>query len=166
MKHGIPWRWYAVALAVVVLDWLSKQWALAALPYATPQPLLPVLDLTLVYNRGAAFSFLSDAGGWQRWLFGAIALAASITISVWIARLPRQAVWMPLALALVLGGALGNLYDRIVLGHVVDFISAHWGEHYWPAFNVADSAICGGAAIIVLLTFLEKPAAGQGGSGA
>jgi signal peptidase II len=152
------WRWYALAVAVFAADWFSKQWAVSALVYGVPNEITPFLDITLVYNRGAAFSFLSEAGGWQRWFFALIATIASVILAGWIAKLPRPAVAMPLALALILGGAIGNLYDRIVLGHVVDFISAHWGVHYWPAFNVADAAISTGAAIVLLHAILEKPA--------
>lgn len=151
--------WYGIALAVIALDWLTKQAALAYLPYGQPQALLPVLDLYLVYNPGAAFSFLSQAGGWQRWFFSGVAALASVALVVWIARLPRSERWLPLALALVLGGALGNLHDRLVYGHVVDFISAHWfGRHYFPAFNAADSAISVGAVMILLQALFEKPA--------
>ncbi|TNF33804.1 MAG: lipoprotein signal peptidase [Gammaproteobacteria bacterium] len=150
------WRWYGLAILVFVADWLTKQWALSALVYAVPVKILPVLDFTLVYNRGAAFSFLSEAGGWQRWFFALVATLASVILAGWIWKLPRNAIAMPLALALILGGAVGNLYDRILLGYVVDFISAHWGPHYWPAFNIADSAISVGAAIVLLQAFFEK----------
>jgi signal peptidase II len=118
-----------------------------------------VLDLTLLHNRGAAFSFLSDAGGWQRWFFAAIALGVSGWIAWWLRTLPAGKAWLATALSLILGGAIGNLIDRMLLGYVVDFISAHWGRHYFPAFNVADSAITVGAVMMVIDTlFLEREA--------
>lgn len=156
MRDVRLWRWYMLALLVFAADWLTKQWAVSTLVYGVPNVVLPVLDITLVYNRGAAFSFLSEAGGWQRWFFAVIATVASVILAGWIAKLPRTDVAMPLALALILGGAVGNLYDRILLGYVVDFISAHWGPHYWPAFNIADAAISVGAAIVLLQALFEK----------
>jgi signal peptidase II len=112
--------------------------------------LLPVLDFTLLYNKGAAFSFLADQSGWQRWFFTAVSVGVSVMLIVWIKRLPRGAVWLPIALALILGGAIGNLIDRVIYGHVVDFISVHWNNRYFPAFNIADSAITLGAIMMVL----------------
>jgi signal peptidase II len=112
---------------------------------------------TLAYNTGAAFSFLSDAAGWQRWFFAAIAVAVSVVLVVWLKRLKPGESWLALALALVLGGALGNLVDRVVFGHVVDFILLHW-QHRWyfPAFNVADMAITGGAILLALDMFKSE----------
>jgi signal peptidase II len=147
--------WFLVVLAVVAVDQISKYFADGALQYAQPQHILPVLDITLHYNRGAAFSFLSDAGGWQRWFFTVIALAVSVYIAVWLQRLQRQQWLLSLALALILGGALGNLWDRLMLGHVIDFISVHWGKHYFPTFNIADAGISVGAALLVLDMFLN-----------
>lgn len=159
MSGARVWPWYVLALAVVVLDHLTKWMATHMLDYAQPMVLLPVLDLTLLHNRGAAFSFLSDAGGWQRWFFAAIALGVSGWIAWWLRTLPAGKAWLATALSLILGGAIGNLIDRVLLGHVVDFISAHWGRHYFPAFNVADSAITVGAAMMVIDTlFLDREA--------
>jgi signal peptidase II len=110
----------------------------------------------LAYNTGAAFSFLADSGGWQRWLFAMIAVVVSAVLIVWLKRLGRNDTWLAIALALVLGGALGNLYDRIVLGHVIDFIFVHWHEHGFPAFNVADSGITVGAIMLALDMFKTK----------
>lgn len=134
-------RWLWLSLLVIVLDLGSKYLADSLLTYASPVPLLPVFDLTLLYNTGAAFSFLAGAGGWQRWLFVAIALGMSAFLLHWMHRTPRSHRLLGVGLALVLGGALGNLYDRTVHGHVVDFISLHWAGHYFPAFNIADTAI-------------------------
>src|SRR5690554_2837463 len=142
--------WFMLAALVIVLDQISKYLANNMLEYAQPIYILPVLDFTLHYNRGAAFSFLSDAGGWQRWFFSAIALAVSVYIAVWLARLRQQQWLQALALVLVLGGALGNLIDRLLYGHVVDFISVHWGSSYFPTFNIADAAISVGAVLLVL----------------
>ena len=159
MSGARVWAWYVLALAVIVLDHLTKWMATHMLDYAQPMVLLPVLDLTLLHNRGAAFSFLSDAGGWQRWFFAAIALGVSGWIAWWLRTLPAGKAWLATALSLILGGAIGNLIDRVLLGHVVDFISAHWGRHYFPAFNVADSAITVGAAMMVIDTlFLDREA--------
>ncbi|WP_435056054.1 signal peptidase II [Zhongshania aquatica] len=142
--------WLLVSVAVIVLDQITKYFADSNLDYASPVEILPVLDITLHYNRGAAFSFLSDAGGWQRWFFTVIALAVSTYICVWLMRLQRHQWLLSLALALVLGGALGNLWDRMYLGHVVDFISVHWGPSYFPTFNIADAGISVGAALLLL----------------
>lgn len=114
-------------------------------------------DLTLLYNKGAAFSFLADAGGWQRWLFSVLAVVMSVILTVWIKRTPRSVWWLNAGLALILGGALGNLYDRVVLSHVVDFLSFHFGSYSFPAFNIADIAIsCGAFLLIVDMLFFEK----------
>ena len=159
MSGARVWAWYVLALAVIVLDHLTKWMATHMLDYAQPVVLLPVLDLTLLHNRGAAFSFLSDAGGWQRWFFAAIALGVSGWIAWWLRTLPAGKAWLATALSLILGGAIGNLIDRVLLGHVVDFISVHWGRHYFPAFNVADSAITVGAVMMVIDTlFLDREA--------
>jgi len=149
--------WFLLSLAVVILDHIAKWLASATLSYGVPVELLPVLDLTLLHNRGAAFSFLSDAGGWQRWFFIGIAIVMSAVISVWLYRTPREKRWLSASLALILGGALGNLIDRVIQGYVVDFISVHWGPHYFPAFNVADSAITVGAIMMAIdVVFLDK----------
>ncbi len=143
-------RWYVLAMLVVVLDQLSKQWVSSALQYGETVHLLPFLNLTLVHNPGAAFSFLSDAGGWQRWLFGIIGIAVSVVVVIWIARLSTSQRLLSLSLALVLGGALGNLWDRALLGHVIDFIDLHYANQHWPAFNLADSAITLGALLLIV----------------
>ena len=122
-----------------------------------------MLDFTLLHNTGAAFSMLAGASGWQRWFFIGLAGVVSVMLIVWIWRIPRGEKLLPLALALILGGAIGNVIDRIWHGYVVDFIHAHWGEAYFPAFNIADSAITIGAALLILDAFRERgQAAGQG----
>jgi signal peptidase II len=141
-------RWLAVSLAVVVADLVTKAWASAALGHGESVVVTPFFNLALAHNAGAAFSILADAGGWQRWFFTVVTIAISAAIVVMLRR--QHASRLPsLALALVLGGALGNLYDRVTLGHVVDFVQLHAAGYYWPTFNVADSAICIGVALLV-----------------
>jgi len=141
--------WYGVAALVLLIDQYTKVLAESALDYGRPVEVFSWFNLTLQYNTGAAFSFLSDAGGWQRYFFTGVAILISVVLVVWLYRLPRDHKLMGLALALILGGALGNVWDRIVLGHVVDFISVHYAGRYFPAFNIADSAISLGAACMI-----------------
>jgi signal peptidase II len=141
---------YGLALLVIVLDQGSKAWATAALGYAQQVPVLPFFNLTLHHNTGAAFSFLSDAGGWQRWFFTALAAVVSAALAAWLWRLSRAERVLALGLSLVLGGALGNLVDRLLHGYVVDFISLHYAGHYFPTFNIADAAITVGAGLLIL----------------
>lgn len=152
----LAWLW--LSLLVVVLDQATKHWVVLSLDYAERITVVPgYFDWTHVYNTGAAFSFLAGASGWQRWLFALIALVVSAVLVVWLKRLKPQEGLLAVALALVLGGALGNLYDRIVLGHVVDFILVHWQNRwYFPAFNLADSAISVGAVLLLLDMFKSK----------
>jgi signal peptidase II len=154
LKLKTLWAWYSISLLVLVLDQLSKLWAESALGGGEVIVITAFFRLELAYNTGAAFSLLHDAGGWQRWLFSGLALGVSLVIAVWIARLVAAKAsrrhWELLALSLILGGAIGNLYDRIVLGHVVDFIVWHYRQYQWPTFNIADSAICVGAALLIV----------------
>lgn len=151
------WRWLPLTLGVILLDQASKAWMLHHFFLFERVHLLPVLDIILTYNTGAAFSMLADAAGWQRWVFVALALGVSVTLTVWLRRL-AAATHAPLAcgLALIIGGALGNMIDRLRLGHVIDFIYAHWEAHYFPAFNAADSAITVGAGLLLLDAWLES----------
>lgn len=144
------WFWFVTALVVILLDQWSKQAILAHFYEGEILDFTNFFAFTLRYNPGAAFSFLADSGGWQRWFFTGIALVASALLSFWIKRVAANKPYEAFALAFILGGALGNLYDRIVLGHVVDFILVHYQDHYWPAFNLADSAISLGAAILII----------------
>ena len=141
-------RWLLLSGAVVVLDQVTKYAAVAALAARPPVEITPFFNLVLVYNRGAAFSFLAGAGGWQRELFIFIAVAAALWI-IYLLRHHAQQTLFALALALVLGGALGNVIDRVLLGAVVDFLDFHAYGWHWPAFNVADSAITCGAVLLV-----------------
>lgn len=146
-----PLVWlFLLSAGVIVLDQMSKSFASTRLDYGVPHTVFPGFDLLLAHNYGAAFSFLGDQGGWQRWGLAAIAVAASIFIVVWLWRLPRKQLLLGAALACILGGALGNLYDRIVLGYVVDFISVYHGEWRFATFNVADIALNVGAFLIIL----------------
>jgi signal peptidase II len=144
-----------IALIVLVLDLVSKHWVESILLHGQQIPLTDFFNLVLTYNAGAAFSFLSDASGWQRWFFSGIAAAASILI-VYLLRKHAAEKLFCLALSLVLGGALGNLWDRITLGHVVDFLDFYVGGYHWPAFNVADSAIFLGAMCLIVESFRHK----------
>lgn len=150
------WRWLPAALAVIVADQASKGWIERNYALYDSTTLLPVLDITRLHNPGAAFSFLAGAGGWQRWAFTALAVAVSAGIVLWLRSLRAhgQAV-LAAGLALVLGGAVGNVIDRIEHGYVVDFIHVHWGRAYFPAFNIADAAITAGAGLLLLDAFLE-----------
>lgn len=141
---------YGVALVVIVLDQWSKHWASSALTYRVPERVTAWFDLMLAHNTGAAFSFLAGAGGWQRWFFAAVAVSVSVVIAVWIARARGGPWWLLLGLGAILGGGLGNLIDRLRLGHVVDFLSVHYRDWYWPAFNLADSAITLGVVLMLL----------------
>lgn len=143
-------RWYLLAVLIVVLDQLTKQWVSSSFSYGESLELLPFLNLTLVHNMGAAFSFLSDAGGWQRWFFAIVSLLVSVVLIVWLSRLPARQYLLATALALVLGGAVGNLWDRVFLGYVVDFVDVYYQKYHWPAFNVADTAITIGAILLIL----------------
>jgi signal peptidase II len=148
-------RWFGLAAAVVVLDFATKLAVLDALAPGESRALAPFLNLVLVFNKGAAFSFLAGAGGWQTLFFAAIAVVASVVISVLLLRHAGNNVFCA-GLALILGGALGNLYDRVAYGHVVDFIDVHAAGWHWPAFNVADSGITVGAGILILESFLHR----------
>ncbi len=143
-------RWLWLSVAVVALDQASKAHVSAVFSLYESMPLFPGLNITLLHNTGAAFSFLSSAAGWQRWFFVAIALVVSVVIVLWLRRLEAGQRWQAVALALVLGGALGNLWDRMVFGYVVDFIDVYYDRWHWPAFNVADSAITIGAAMLII----------------
>jgi len=148
-------RWYWVAVLVFFADQLSKQWVLANFDLFESVQLLPFFNFTYVRNYGAAFSFLSEAGGWQRWLFTIVAVGFSTLLTVWL-RKQSASLWkLNLAYTLVIGGALGNLVDRLMHGFVVDFIDFFWGKSHYPAFNIADSAICIGAVLIIWDAFLS-----------
>lgn len=144
------YKWLSLSLIIIVLDQVTKFYASQELVLYQAVHIIPGFNLTLMHNTGAAFSFLSQAGGWQRWFFIVIASVISIAILIWMYGLPASRRWLLAALAFVLGGALGNLWDRINLGYVVDFIEVYYKDMYWPAFNIADSAITIGAIMLVI----------------
>jgi len=154
--------WYALALLLLVADQYTKGLASTSLEYARPVEVFSWFNLTLQHNTGAAFSFLSDAGGWQRYFFTGIAAVVSAGLVVWLFLMPREQKLLALSLGLILGGAIGNLWDRVTLGYVVDFISVHYRDSYFPAFNVADSAISVGAVLMLLDSFINRPGADDG----
>lgn len=158
--HKYTWRWYTVALGLLVLDRWTKHLASTQLEYGVQVKITSFFNFTLVHNPGAAFSFLSDAGGWQHWLFGGIAAIVSVVLVVWIARLREGSLILAAGLAFILSGAIGNLLDRLRFGYVVDFIQVHYQHWYWPAFNVADSAITVGAVLLVFDSF-RRPSSGK-----
>ena len=145
-----------IAGLVLALDQATKVWAERTLTLYAPVEVTSFFNLTLIYNPGAAFSLLSTAGGWQRWALSAVAVGVGLLIVAWLARLPRQA-WLQVAsLGLILGGAIGNLVDRVRVGMVVDFLDFHYAGMHWPAFNIADAAITGGALLVVIATCAEQ----------
>lgn len=148
-KSGIRWLW--VALLIIVVDQITKIWVQRSMELYETIEVLPVLNIYHTFNPGAAWSFLATADGWQRWLFSVLAIGVSIALVVWLRRLAlaTQALLIS-GLVLIVGGAIGNLIDRLYLGHVVDFVSVHWGDAYFPAFNVADSAISIGAGLVIV----------------
>ena len=143
-------KWLWISIVVVAFDQITKAVAVDQLQLYQSVAVFSGFNFTLMHNVGAAFSFLSDASGWQRWLFTAISIVVSVAIIVWMKRLPKEQRLTAIALALILGGAIGNLWDRITLGYVIDFIDVYYESHHWPAFNVADSAISAGAALLIL----------------
>ncbi|KTC69927.1 lipoprotein signal peptidase [Legionella birminghamensis] len=150
------WHWFIISFLVIALDQISKYWAATHLVAYQPEPLIPMVNFTLAYNTGAAFSFLSGTGSWHRWFFAGFSIVMSVALIVWLIRLPKQAILQSLAVSLILGGAIGNLYDRALLGHVIDFIDVYYQNYHWPVFNLADSAICLGA-FFLLLDLCKSP---------
>lgn len=150
-----------LSVVIVILDLWTKSIATANLEYAVPVPVYTLFDavtgfnFTLLHNTGAAFSFLASESGWQRWFFIALAFFVSAGLGVWLTKL-RDDKWVAFAVALILGGAIGNLYDRITLGYVVDFLHFYWGNYHFPAFNIADTAISIGAGLMILDLFRTK----------
>lgn len=151
------WKWLILSGFIVGIDQFSKQLAEHWLTPYQPLPIVPFFNLTLAYNSGAAFSFLADAGGWQRWFFLALALVVSGVLTVWIVRLKPGESRQAAALALILSGAVGNLIDRALFGHVIDFLDVYYGQWHWPAFNIADSAICIGATLLIIDSLFSRP---------
>ncbi len=156
ITHPTMARWLWLSLLIVILDQATKWLAEALLLPFQPVPLMPLLNFTLMYNEGAAFSFLANAGGWQRWLFAGFALVMTLALTFWLLRLDKGERATAAALSLVIGGAIGNLIDRVQTGRVVDFIDFYVGTWHWPAFNVADSAISIGIVFLLITSFRSE----------
>jgi signal peptidase II len=153
-QGALAWLW--LSLFVVVLDQATKALIVANFELYERVQVLPMFGITRLHNVGAAFSFLSTAGGWQRWFFILVAVAVTVLVCVWLKRMPRKGQgWLAASLALIVGGAIGNVIDRVFRGHVVDFLSVHWDRWFFPAFNVADSAITVGAVILLVESFYD-----------
>lgn len=146
--NALSWVW--ISVLIIIVDQVTKFFAVYYLPFSKPLTVLPFFNLMLLYNTGAAFSMLGHAGEWASWLFAGLAVIISIVILSWLYRTPKANAFLGAALALILGGAIGNLIDRISHGFVIDFIQLHLNQFYWPAFNIADSAICVGAVMVAI----------------
>lgn len=142
-------RWLWLSLIVVVLDQVSKQWIESSFLLFETLQVLPFFNVILAYNEGAAFSFLSDQPGWQRWFLSGVAVVVTLVMVYWLRGLKQQERLTAIALGLIIGGAVGNLIDRILFGHVIDFLDFFYGQYHWPAFNIADSAISVGVALML-----------------
>jgi len=147
-KHALIWLW--LSFLIILLDQATKLWANAILNFNEPVSVLPFLNFRLLYNPGAAWSLLADAGGWQRWFLSSLTIVISGFLLFWLFAIKRQQYWIASALALILGGALGNLIDRLMYGYVIDFIDFYYKTWHWPAFNIADSAISIGAIMLII----------------
>lgn len=156
LLNDTGWRFWWIALLVLVADQLSKIWVLQNFELGESIQLLPVFNFTYARNYGAAFSFLGDAGGWQRWLFTAIAIVVTCVLSVWLSRLKRSQLKLSLALVLIIAGAIGNLIDRSLYGYVVDFLHVYYQQWHYPVFNIADCAITIGAGLLIWDSFSSE----------
>ena len=150
-------KYLTISAVVIVLDQVTKWLMVSWLALYETVAVMPYFNLTMAHNYGAAFSFLAQAGGWQRWFFIVLAVVISIVLIVWLAKLKPHAKLEAISLSLILGGAIGNVIDRIVYGYVVDFLDVYIGSSHWPAFNMADSAICIGAVLLILDSFKSEP---------
>ena len=151
--NGSKLRWLWLAGLIIALDLGTKAMATAMLTYGNPVPVMPMFNLTLLHNTGAAFSFLAGASGWQRWFFVTLAVVVSVLLVRWLKQLKADETWSAIAIVLILGGALGNVYDRVVHGYVVDFLHFYWNDNHFPAFNIADISITIGAGMMILDIF-------------
>jgi signal peptidase II len=149
-------KWLNLSALVIIFDQLSKWLMSNWLDLYETVAVVPYFNLTLAHNYGAAFSFLASAGGWQRWFFTILAIVVSIVLTIWMKRLKANARLEAISVALILGGAIGNVIDRVAHGYVIDFLDIYVGSYHWPAFNIADSAICVGAVLLILDSFRSK----------
>jgi signal peptidase II len=149
-------KWLNLSALVIIFDQLTKWLMSSWLDLYETVAVVPYFNLTLAHNYGAAFSFLASAGGWQRWFFTILAIVVSIVLTVWMKRLKANAKLEAISLALILGGAIGNVIDRVAHGYVIDFLDVYVGSYHWPAFNIADSAICVGAVLLIFDSFRSK----------
>jgi len=158
-QSGLVWLWLTIVL--IILDQVSKVWVSNSFSLYESISIMPMFNFTYVHNEGAAFSFLSDAGGWQRWFFTAIAVAISSLLVYWLRGLHKAEKLLAVSYALVLAGAVGNLIDRVAYGYVIDFLDVYYQQYHWPAFNIADVAICIGAGLIIVEAFTTSSSSTQ-----
>ena len=149
-------QWLLLSVIVILIDQLTKWFAEAMLVPYQPVPIIPMFNLTLAYNTGAAFSFLSDAGGWQRWFFIILTIIVIIVLFGWLWRMRAEEKLHAVSISLILGGAIGNLIDRVLLGHVIDFLDVYYDQYHWPIFNIADSAITVGVMLLIIDLFWNE----------
>ena len=154
--HNKFGNWIWICITIIAADQITKILADQYLLYGQSVAVMPMFNFTLLYNLGAAFSFLSDQGGWQRWFFIILSTLISIVLTVWIYKLETHQKLQTVSIALILGGAIGNLIDRSIYGHVIDFLDVYYQQHHWPAFNIADSAITVGATLLIIDSFKNK----------
>jgi len=152
----IMMKWLWLSVLTVIIDQLSKIWVDSNMSLYQSIPVFPGFNITYVHNFGAAFSFLSEAGGWQRWFFTLLAATISIGIIIWLKRLKPEETLSAISLGLILGGAIGNLIDRVIYGYVIDFFDVYYQTWHWPVFNIADSAITAGVALMLYESFMHK----------
>jgi signal peptidase II len=150
------WYWFILSIVIIIADQVSKYWIAVSLTPYKPMPVFPMLNITLAYNTGAAFSFLSGAGDWHRWFFAGFSLVLSVILAIWLWRTPKQDQLQSAGICLILGGAVGNLIDRGLQGYVIDFIDVYYENHHFATFNLADSAICIGATLLVLDLLINR----------
>ena len=158
LKNNTSLRWLWITAIFLIIDQISKQWVTGSMELYQSINVLPFFDITYAQNHGAAFSFLADQGGWQRWFFTAIAAIASVVFLVWLTRIPKEQPILAASLACMLSGAVGNLIDRSLYGYVIDFLDFYVNDYHWPTFNVADSIIFVGAALMIIDSFMQDRA--------
>lgn len=149
-------KWLWLSGLMIVLDQISKVWVDSNLSLHQSIPVMPSFSITYAHNYGAAFSFLSEAGGWQRWFFAVLAIAVSVGIVIYLKKLKPEEKLLAVSLSLILGGAIGNIVDRVIYGYVIDFLDVYYQVYHWPIFNIADSAITVGVALMLIESFMEK----------